>query len=99
MSISLARDIYWERPVGNESSEVMKNQEGAWAVGLIEQGTLLYMESNEIPPSMSRTMIQSKANCQLVELKDPEEHEGCQWALEAVQDIQESELFVVGLKL
>lgn len=102
-SISFARDIYLrneqdsscDSSSSSTTSEAMNFQEGAWAVGFLEKGTLLYMESEEPPSIMARAPTKSEANCQIIELHDPEKHEGCRWAIEALRDIQESEFFVL----
>jgi hypothetical protein len=99
-SISYARDIYFDGNYNNNNDddnvppkEHMRNQEGAWAVGFIEKGTLLYTEDSD--PNMMHTSNEPEANCELVELDNPLEHEGCQWAVVALRDIQESEFFIL----
>ena len=71
----------------------MSNKEGAWAMGFIEKGTLMYTDDPSLP-MMQRTTNKSEANCTLVELGESDGHD-TKWALEALRDIQESEFFVL----
>ena len=95
VSVSYARDIYLDgnTPPTDLPEESMSNKEGAWAMGFIEKGTLMYTDDPSLP-MMQRTTNKSEANCTLVELDESDGHD-TKWALEALRDIQESEFFVL----